>query len=168
MRKARKLVSSLLVIIFCFTFFGTPVSAATKSQTLRVFTSEGYSYIGATITMKTSKSSDKKGTIKFNNNATFMGFDGCMCTIPSGAVYSYKADSFKDGAKIELTLDKDTVSNEVYKDLKYYYCVNLTGKIHTSGNSFNKVEKIDCFKVPSLAIARWNGVTQKVGFYLKK
>lgn len=168
MGNARKTLSSLLVIIVCFTFFGTPVSAATKSQTLRVFTSEGYSYIGATITMKTSKKSDKKGTIKFNSNATFMGFDGCMCTIPSGAEYSYTADSFKDGAKIELTLDKDTVSKKAYNDLKDYYCVNLTGKIHSSGNSFSKVEKIDCFKIPSLAIARWNGVTQKVGFYLKK
>ena len=167
MEKTRKLLSLLLVVVVCMGLFSMPVSAASKKQSLRVFSSEGYKYVDSTITMKATNNSGTHGTIKFNKSATFMGFDGTDVTIPSGAEYEYKADSFKDGSSIKLTLNKDSVTKNEYKDLKEFYCVSLTGKVHSSGNSFSKLEKIDCFKVP-LAIAQWNGVTQKVGFYLKK
>ena len=167
MVKTKKLLSLLLIVVVCLGIFSTPVSAASKTQSLRVFSSEGYKYVDSTITMKASNNSGTRGTIKFNKSATFMGFDGTDLTIPAKTEYTYEVNSFKDGSKITLTLNKGSVSKEKYDELKYFYCVNLTGKIHTSGNSFSKLEKIDCFKVP-LAIAQWNGVTQKVGFYLKK
>lgn len=166
MTKLRKIWTLVLTVVMCCALFALPVSAASKTKNLRVFTSDGYSYINSTVTLTASNDSGTKGTIKFNSNATFMGYDGCNVTIPAGAKYSYKADSFKDGSTITLTLVESSVSSSKLSNLKYYYCVKLTGKVHTSGNSFSKLEKIDSFTVP-LATARWNGVTQKVGFYFK-
>lgn len=156
MKRARRILAfAMMICLLCVCICPTEALAAAnykgKTQRFLIRRSGSYASTGVWVTMKSTSTDGKTGTITFEDTLELTWL-GKNVKIHDGVVYTYKISSLKENSKITLTW-KISNGGPLLETTQLW---SITAKIHIDKNkgcNIANIWKIDSLKYGSLGLS---------------